>query len=133
MKWADCITSVLKPPKLRVQVYMLDKMSCNVGLRDLALTWRDIKHETIHLTIASAFPNRLPGKAQCTAVAGAIKVAEERKVAGDQRDETTIRHLLLSGVLGVCSCPVIAGWQTITTCSRAKMVSPDARIRSPFA
>lgn len=123
VKWVDCITSVPKPPKLRLRVYMLDNMSCNIALRDLALAWRKIKHETIHLTIASAFPYGVSGKAQCMAVVAAIKVAKERRVAGDQRDESTIRYLLQSGVLGVCKCPVIAGWSYIGTCSREPTVS----------
>ncbi|KAK4498970.1 hypothetical protein PRZ48_009481 [Zasmidium cellare] len=64
--------------KLRIHVYMLDRVTCYSGLTPFALAWNTVKRfELFHLEIHSAFDG--PGKRQCSAVASAVGIAEQKR------------------------------------------------------
>lgn len=89
ISWVKCITSnpKLPPPKVRVELRLMHKMSCYVDLEKFARAWRDLRHETVHVRVKTAFSYLQPlsgwgSRRQCEAVVHAINEAEGCKKGG---------------------------------------------------
>ena len=88
MQWAKAVTSCKTPPKVTVQVKLLNRIRCVYSLLGLVRAWRDINHQTIHLRIHNCYTSqgrvvfREPNFDQRALVAKAIEVAENLHIRG---------------------------------------------------
>jgi hypothetical protein len=88
IRWAASISSGTTPPKVTVQVKLLDRIHCVYDSLDLVRAWRDINHHTMHLRIHNCYTNqrqiifRNPNFDQRALVAKAIEIAEELRQRG---------------------------------------------------
>jgi len=90
-RWVKSVTSARSAPTVKVHVKLLDQIKCEYQLLPLMRSWRNLKHETIHLKIHD-FSTRMGGPSaqrrfdQRRLLAEAITTAEELRAKGDIRE-----------------------------------------------
>lgn len=96
VRWVNCITSSATYPRVIVEVKLLNRLTCAYKLLDLVRSWRDVKHQNIHVRIHNCYRKvtgavfRHASSYQRQLVANAFGIAENLR----QQGETTEKALL---------------------------------------